>query len=403
MKCCMAGFRRGLLPYGQSGTGLSCDVGCEKGSMMTPEIVVQFRAPPPTADVYGLYVRARLAAQRRIGYHPFDDGCWDVPPWAVPVLQRLAQPDLRLLYPTEFPTSIEPPATIYGSVLVANRPTWVAFVQQNPSCQFKLGGYTQPVVAPNVRWYDALEQALAELGPVRNEYWPRRGVKANGVRVALSKGCQHGCRFCTVPGKGAAPTPLPWWEQPLPNPPVGIVYIDDKTFGQAANWRELAGVRKRLWPDGFVVQTTALHITQHPSVLTDWAELGVIAVEIGVESFNDTVLKRYRKPARIHLIHDAVARVADAGMYVCPNIMVGLEGETDATYDNTAWFMCGVPRLGYFNMFCLGDYSVTGVGDETQPTRPTQTVDERRVALAGYALLMRIATERMDTNEQEGR
>lgn len=362
-------------------------------------VAIQF-TPPIAGDGY---VTATMTAKARLGYIPFHRRCWDVPMWAVGILQHMREPNFILLDKPK----VVPHSVVFGSVMECHLAYWEEMVAINPNTHFVLGGYTKPI--DGVWWCDTeldgwemLAVLQGDSIPTRhNNMYPRLGTVANGVRVQLSTGCSHSCDFCMVPGKGQAPIP----KQPLAlqretdgiGQPVGIVYVDDKTFGQASNWRDLAMVNRWLRPAGFVVQTTALQVTQLGAEgMAEWQAMGIIAVEIGVESYNDDILKRYRKPARVTIIDKAVDLITQAGMKVCPNIIVGMAGETAESYCNTQRFMERVPQLGWFNMYCLADYSGSGEDvDESSPLKSWQSSDDRGVATQAYHDLYQTAIARM--------
>jgi radical SAM superfamily enzyme YgiQ (UPF0313 family) len=245
-----------------------------------------------------------------------------------------------------------------------------------------------------------IEKAHEQLGHIRNlSYYPSLRGKLNGVRLQLSEGCLHDCDFCMVPFKGSVNSrPKKSIMKdifPLMGKPVGVVYLDDKTFGQADNWNILSTIKDRINPDGFVVQTTALQVVNMGlDALNEWKEAGVIAVEIGVESFNNDILKRYRKPARQILITEAVSLLNEAEIPVCPNIIIGMKGETRESYERTAKWMQSVRGLGWFNLYCLADYGTKSDADETTPFKSWQNDDEKRVASFGYNLIYTTAIER---------
>ena len=368
---------------------------------------VQLKARP-TMGLAGEYAMALLARRSSFGYDPFHPQVWDVPTWAVPILQHMKAPRLVLADRTD---SLYGYDIIFGSVMACNKGRWERIVSRYPGTKFFLGGYTTPIPRANVAWclhpYDAIvaleeaEPGFGPLHPLDPFYYPVLGKVANGVRVSMSTGCDHACSFCSV----RHPTQeLSWGDimlqiAPLLGRKVGIVYVDDKTFGQASGWRDLQKVKDAIRPAGFVVQTTALQVTQMGAErMAEWAHMGIMAVEIGVESYNDLILAHYRKPARERLIDQAMGLVAGAGMLVCPNLLVGLAGETKLTYEHTCKWMESVPSLGWFNLYCLAYYSPHAQAqddDEAKPIKSWHTEQEAADAYCGFTWLYNRAIRQM--------
>ena len=371
--------------------------------------VIQILAPDINPDTLeGKYIESSFASKARLNYHPFHVNCWDVPTWCVGLLQRMNTPYLAFL---EADTSNEKIGyeQVFGSVMSSNLAAWKNLIINNPNTIFNLGGYvlSSELSYSNVLWMDTIDKGYLQLrqiqgvpaGVLSPRYFPTLQEKLNGVRLQLSVGCLHNCDFCVVPGKGSI-TSRPENQilsdvYPLINKPVGVVYLDDKTFGQANNWQTLSTIRDMINPDGFVVQTTALQITQMGlETLQVWKDAGIIAVEIGVESFNDDVLKRYRKPARKIIISEAVSLLNEAGLPVCPNIIIGMNGETYDSYQSTASFIKNIQGVGWFNLYCLADYNTLSDADESTPIKSWQTTDEQRIARFGYDLIYNTVIER---------
>ena len=84
--------------------------------------------------------------------------------------------------------------------------------------------------------------------------------------------------------------------------------------------------------NGFVVQTTSGIVARNAQYLVD---LGVRVAEIGLETYNDKILRAWRKPSSERLVDKAVKAAKEAGLLLLPNIIVGLPEETEETYQRT--------------------------------------------------------------------
>jgi len=88
-------------------------------------------------------------------------------------------------------------------------------------------------------------------------------------RMCMSKGCLHQCVFCTVP-KGMETIPdsqIQSQIQGFKNLDYKLVYLDDKTFGQSKNYKDLTKLKERIQRDnpdfqGFIVQTSATQLNK---------------------------------------------------------------------------------------------------------------------------------------------
>ena len=118
------------------------------------------------------------------------------------------------------------------------------------------------------------------------------------------------------------------------------IYIDDKTFGQAGNHvmlKEISQYVRSYNPRflGFIVQTTAAMIKNKDTVSYWKHSLNVHSIEIGVETYNDPILRSMRKPASENTIKIAVDNCSSEGIRLIPNIIIGFQGETERTYERT--------------------------------------------------------------------
>jgi tRNA A37 methylthiotransferase MiaB len=193
------------------------------------------------------------------------------------------------------------------------------------------------------------------------------------ARLSLSSGCSHKCKFCIVPDN-VTKTPIADVYQNADeicrlNSP--LVYIDDKTFGQAENFwllpRLFGYIARNMSAtfDGFIVQTTASQLLR----LDDDFLLasGVRYVELGIETYNNSILAAMHKPATEKLIDAATEKLRRLGIKLIPNILIGLPDETIATYSNTLnWLDDNADVISHVNVYNLVVYADAELADEIE-------------------------------------
>jgi len=151
-------------------------------------------------------------------------------------------------------------------------------------------------------------------------------------RLCLSRGCKHHCVFCDVTphGRVEALSDKEISDQidNIVDLDFSLAYLDDKTFGQSDNYKKLPEIYNEIIKrkpdfDGFIIQTT-------PSVMNskkfskDFLEkAGIRYVELGVETYNEPLLKIFRKPATLKLIDDSVNWIRENNLSFIPNVIVG--------------------------------------------------------------------------------
>lgn len=236
--------------------------------------------------------------------------------------------------------------------------------------QIDVGGYVNPKTfddSPNVKWHDSLK-SMAESAGV--EY--KTGVDYSHFadssvipRLKLSEGCKYKCAFCDVV-KTVTETPDAVIDQQVDAiSQLGstLVYVNDKTFGQAENYTKLPELGRRIGEKnpnfkGFIVQTTAAQLLKIPDAFL--REAGIKFVELGIESYNDPILRSVQKPATEAIINTAVDKLRQAGIALIPNIIIGMPGETAETYARTLQFLKdNKDIISHANIYNLALYSDT--------------------------------------------
>jgi hypothetical protein len=157
-----------------------------------------------------------------------------------------------------------------------------------------------------------------------------------------------------------------------------LVYLNDKTFGQAKNYKDLSVINEQIKKfnpgfKGFIIQTTA---PQFNKLDEEWLKKsGILYVELGVESYNNNILSKVNKPHRTKTIDAAVEKLRRLNLKFIPNIMVGLAGkdkatgkiwtETAQTYKNTTDFLFkNRDIISHTNTYVLATYKGTELEDQ---------------------------------------
>lgn len=247
--------------------------------------------------------------------------------------------------------------------------------------QMDVGGYVDKSTfadLPHVKWHDSMQSLAADAGVPYHEGVDYRHFAGSDVvpRLTLSSGCLHKCAFCTIE-KTLRMTDASVINQAadaIAGLGSKLVYINDKTFGQAKNYSMLADINARMKGNnpnfqGFVVQTTAAQMGKMtPEFL---AKSGIKYVELGIESYNDPILKAMHKPATENLINKSVDQLRKAGIALIPNIMIGLPGETPETYQNTLNFlMDNKDIISHANIYNLAVYKNTELAKQLTTASP---------------------------------
>jgi hypothetical protein len=221
-------------------------------------------------------------------------------------------------------------------------------VADNYDGEIHIGGYIDQEFFKdndNITWHESFDAAAKVLGDATPKKQRKnvdfRHFKDTKVipRLCMSQGCRHGCAFCIVPKEVVPETQKKIDEQVAGFDDLGykLIYLDDKTFGQAKNFEYLTKLNKKIRkknPDfqGFIIQTTATQMTKFTDKFL--AESGIKYVELGVETYNDDILNTLHKPHRVKHIDAAVEKLRANNITFIPNIMVGLSGKRD---DGSIW------------------------------------------------------------------
>jgi tRNA A37 methylthiotransferase MiaB len=190
-------------------------------------------------------------------------------------------------------------------------------------------------------------------------------------RLTLSTGCLNVCKFCTQEKIINEKNVKDVIKQVKSYKDLNfeLIYLNDKTFGQAKNYILLKGLTKtikRYNPafKGFIIQTTTSQFLQNDFV-KNIKDLNIFAVELGIESYNNEILAQLRKPQNTKVIDKAINIIKGLGIKIIPNFMIGLIGESKDSYINTLTFISEHMKDFYIlNIYNLAIYENTELAKE---------------------------------------
>lgn len=268
------------------------------------------------------------------------------------------------------------------SVLDVTKEKVKALAEALPDVKFNVGGYidlpTYFKDNPNVKIFDSIESMVKDHGVPYVPEYDYRNFKGTQVipRLQLSTGCKYKCAFCTIPKKVESidKNVIDAQVKALTALDASLVYLDDKTFGQADNFGYLTEVYKKMKEanpafQGFIVQTTSADFANTKKFTPEFLrDSGIKFVELGVETYNDNILAELNKKHASKKYTDAALDNArENGVKVIPNIIVGFPQETAATYENTLNFLKdNRDVISHANIYSLAIYEGTELANSIE-------------------------------------
>jgi tRNA A37 methylthiotransferase MiaB len=242
------------------------------------------------------------------------------------------------------------PDYICFSVLDVNKNYIHEIIKSLPDKKFILGGYINFTSFKNYKNVSIFEsiQAFIEYLDIKYrynlDYSLFKGYKTI-PRLTLSKGCLHKCKFCIVSKNLIAVSKRDIIKQikAFKDLRFKLIYLNDKTLGQSNNYKLLPLIYKRIKkynPDfkGFIIQTSC-SMFKRQSFIDTIKNCHIYACEIGIETYNNKLLKELNKPQNVNTINNAMYQLKKLRIKIIPNIIIGLIGETKETYNNTLKFL----------------------------------------------------------------
>ncbi len=319
----------------------------------------------------------RLYSGARPGFHRFGP-TWEIPQWMAEMKRNF--PEARTTWARDI-ADVQAKQDGYTHIAFSALDcNWhlIRTIAQAYTGTVIVGGYCDIdnlQDLKNVVWCHSIQECCEIFNvPYRQgvDYDDFDGAKTIG-RLTLSTGCRHRCRFCTVPDDVVKTRPSVVYQQAdelcrLRSP---LVYVNDKTFGQAKNFWLLPQLFRYFTRnmitifDGFIIQTTASQLLK----LDDdfFAASGIRYVELGIETYNDSILADLHKPATEKTIDAATEKLRRIGIRLIPNIMIGLPGETGYTYSRTLeWLYANADVISHVNAYNLVVYADSQLADEIE-------------------------------------
>lgn len=299
-----------------------------------------------------------------IGYYVGKE-TFEIPKWIAEISYFSEKYEKKLLWcrhsieETIFEINKENYVFVLFSLMNANQHFIKKIVELCPNQKFVIGGYNEKFLKilgetfSNVTVCGTTKQTAEAIGckfKFGTDYSLFKGERTI-PRLTLSYGCYNQCKFCIVPHGKVIDVPkevISQQAESFSNLEYRLIYIDDKTFGQAQNYKSLYNITKLLNNNdfnGYIIQTTSGMVHTHGKI---FSEIGVNVVEIGLETYNDEILRKYRKPSSEKLVLKAIEASRVNGIKLLPNIIIGLPEETEETYTKTYDFIMPLIKKGDF-------------------------------------------------------
>ena len=327
----------------------------------------------------------KLYSGTRDGYiHPED--FWEIPDWISVASNSIPNADVYVIRNIDEAVKFFNEAR-YGKIAFSALDVnagMIADIVSRYKGQIAIGGYVDLTKHfgkfENVKTYDDIGKFVRDQGFKFIPGTNYRHFQGSEVipRLGLSTGCLFKCTFCDVKPHGkvveASPESIRRQVESIKQLKPKLVYLNDKTFGQGKNFDVLGEVYTELKNDnpdfnGFVIQTTA---TQFNKLSDNFVKnSGIKYVELGVETFNDNLLREYRKPHTTDDILKAFQRARDLNVLVIPNVVIGLKGENSTSYNNTLNFLnASQDIISHVNAYNLAVYAGTDLAESIGPLEP---------------------------------
>lgn len=173
--------------------------------------------------------------------------------------------------------------------------------------------------------------------------------------VQATRGCPFPCEFCSIQAffeRGYRKRPVARILEDVRTAKATgsryITFIDDNI---GVDWDFFAQLMEALIPERIIwASQCSLHIADKPEMMKLAYRSGCRILSFGLESVNPksvaAVKKTFNEPARFAQL---LARIRDHGIAVSTEMIVGMEGDTEATFEHTYRFLMDnrvpLPRL----------------------------------------------------------
>jgi radical SAM superfamily enzyme YgiQ (UPF0313 family) len=205
------------------------------------------------------------------------------------------------------------------------------------------GGRLQKIYGPSA---DDRAAALAE--PVLHTPIPRRELLARNARhyvtvnaVQTSRGCRHGCRYCSVTAfhrRSQRHRPVADVLADLQTIPRNFIFVDDNIAADRAYARELftaMGPLRKRW-----VSQCSIEVADDAELLGLMRAAGCTGLFIGIETMNAANLAAVGKQFNDSTSYQArLRRLHRAGIGIVAGIILGLDHDAPGVFAGTLRFL----------------------------------------------------------------
>lgn len=182
-----------------------------------------------------------------------------------------------------------------------------------------------------------------------DNYKAKYGDDATGVTtINRARGCSRfldRCGFCGISDLTMrTSSPEMFWKDVL----AGMKDVDANVFYEACDsfssqrkWLKNLAARKPSEAENarFFAYTQAREVVEHPEIVKYYKAIGVFVANMGLESGDDTMLKRLKGPRdSVETNRKAVAMLRESGILANASFVIGGPGETNVSLANTVDF-----------------------------------------------------------------
>ena len=298
----------------------------------------------PTELYYDKLYRTRPGFDRTFDF-------WEIPLWMSRLSHIVDKSDVYVVRDMDEAIKFIKEAgydRVAFSTLMINEPHISRIAEEIPGQKISVGGYTEfksLSEKPNVTVYKTVSEFAVQNGYPDVHGYSYRHFRGTRVipRLSMSEGCLFHCAFCSEIPRVITETPkdiIDSQVESIKDLDARLIYLDDKTFGQSKNHTYLTEIYKRIKevnPDfeGFIIQTTAGQMLKFDNQFLEDAHIKY--VELGIESFNDPILRRLHKPALEKQMELAAEKLRENKINFIPNLVVGFEGKDKVGDTETDW------------------------------------------------------------------
>lgn len=169
------------------------------------------------------------------------------------------------------------------------------------------------------------------------------------LRTMVSRGCINSCTFCYRITRGLRHFSTryigDYIEYLMDRFGVNAFSFDDECFApnKEWNWEFINEIRGRKLD--IIFQILGMRIdTVDYDILRAYKDAGCFMIEYGIESGSQKMLDIMEKNVTVQQNIDVSKWTRKAGIYMCPNLVLGMPGETNKTIDDNISFL---KEIGY--------------------------------------------------------